>query len=72
MAKLPKNEKSNGIIFADLGLEDANKLLLKAEIVTEIARLMKQKKLRQAKAAQHNPNSPTSCATACAASPSNA
>jgi predicted XRE-type DNA-binding protein len=32
-------------------LENADELLLKAEIVSEIARLMKQKKLTQAKAA---------------------
>jgi predicted XRE-type DNA-binding protein len=51
MNKLPKFEKSSGNIFADLGLENADELLLKAEIVVEIARLMKLKKLTQAKAA---------------------
>lgn len=51
MSKLPKFEKSSGNIFADLGLENAGELLLKAEIVVEIARLMKLKKLTQAKAA---------------------
>jgi predicted XRE-type DNA-binding protein len=51
MAKLPKFEKSSGNVFADLGLENADELLLKAEIVSEIARLMKIKKLTQAKAA---------------------
>jgi predicted XRE-type DNA-binding protein len=51
MAKLPKFEKSIGNVFADLGLENADELLLKAEIVSEIARLMKIKKLTQAKAA---------------------
>jgi predicted XRE-type DNA-binding protein len=45
MTKLPKHEKSSGNIFADLELENANEFLLKAEI----ARLMKQKKLTQAK-----------------------
>ena len=51
MAKLPKFEIGSGNIFADLGLENADELLLKAEIVSEIARLMKQKKLTQAMAA---------------------
>ena len=51
MSKLPKFEKSSGNIFADLGLENADELLLKAEIVSEIARLMKLKKLTQAKTA---------------------
>jgi predicted XRE-type DNA-binding protein len=51
MAKLPKFEESSGNVFADLGLENADELLLKANIVSEIARLMKLKKLTQAKAA---------------------
>ena len=51
MSKLPKFEKSSGNIFADLVLENADELLLKAEIVSEIARLIKLKKLTQAKAA---------------------
>jgi predicted XRE-type DNA-binding protein len=51
MTKLPKFEKSSGNVFADLGLPNADELLLKAQIVTEISRLMKLKKLTQAKAA---------------------
>ena len=51
MSKLPKFEKSSGNVFADLRLENAEELLLKAGIVSEIARLMKLKKLTQAKAA---------------------
>jgi predicted XRE-type DNA-binding protein len=51
MAKLPKVEKSSSIVFKDWGLDNADELLLKAEIVGEIARLMKLKKLTQAKAA---------------------
>lgn len=51
MTKLPKFEKSSGNVFADLGLPNADELLLKAQIVTEISRLMKAKKLTQAKAA---------------------
>ena len=51
MAKLPKFEEGGGNVFADLGLANAGELLLKAEIVNEIARLMKLIKLTQAKAA---------------------
>lgn len=51
MTKLPKFEKSSGNVFTDLGLKNPDELLLKAEIVSEIARLMKIKKLTQAKAA---------------------
>jgi predicted XRE-type DNA-binding protein len=43
-------EKSCGNVFADLGLRNADELLLKAGIVSEIARLMK--KLTQAKVAE--------------------
>jgi predicted XRE-type DNA-binding protein len=50
MAKLPAFEKSSGNVFRNLGLPNADGLLLKAGIVSEIARLMKQKKLTQAKA----------------------
>jgi predicted XRE-type DNA-binding protein len=39
-------------VFADLGLPNANELLLKAQIVTEISRLMKLKKCTQANAAK--------------------
>jgi predicted XRE-type DNA-binding protein len=51
MKKLPDHEMSSGNVFADLGLPDADELLFKAEILSEIARLMKLKKLTQAKAA---------------------
>jgi predicted XRE-type DNA-binding protein len=51
MGRLPEFEESSGNVFADLGLENAGELLLKAEIVAEIARLIKLKKLTQAKAA---------------------
>jgi predicted XRE-type DNA-binding protein len=51
MRKKPEFEESSGNVFADLGLENAEELLLKAEMVAEIARLIKQKKLTQAKAA---------------------
>ena len=51
MAKLPAFEESSGNVFADLGLPNADELLLKAEIVAEIARAMKLKKLTQSRAA---------------------
>ena len=51
MPKLPTHDSSSGNIFADLGLPNADELLLKAQIVSEIPRLMKLKKLTQAKAA---------------------
>lgn len=51
MTKLPQFEKTSGNVFADLGLANADELLLKAEIVSEIALAMKQKRLTQAKAA---------------------
>ncbi len=51
MDKLPAYDASSGNIFADLGLPNSEDLLLKAQIVSEISRLMKLKKLTQAKAA---------------------
>jgi predicted XRE-type DNA-binding protein len=51
MPKLPAHDVSSGNIFADLGLPNSVDLLLKAEIVSEISRLVKLKKLTQAKAA---------------------
>jgi predicted XRE-type DNA-binding protein len=50
MSKLPEYVVSSGNVFADLGLPNADELLLKAQIVTEISRLMKLKKLTQAQA----------------------
>jgi predicted XRE-type DNA-binding protein len=52
MSKLPEHEVSSGNVFADLGLPNADELLLKTQIVTEISRLMKLKKLTQANAAK--------------------
>jgi predicted XRE-type DNA-binding protein len=51
MKKLPAHERSSGNVFADLGLPDADELLLKSQIVMELARLMKRKKLSQSVAA---------------------
>jgi predicted XRE-type DNA-binding protein len=51
MAKLPKYEVSSGNVFADLGLPDAEELLLKSQLVIELQRLIKLRKLTQSKAA---------------------
>jgi predicted XRE-type DNA-binding protein len=50
MARRVKVEVGSGNIFADLGLPDANTHFLKAQIVSEIYRLTKGRKLTQAKA----------------------
>lgn len=51
MKESPAHETGSGNVFADLGLPDAKELLLKSEIVAELARLLKSRKLSQAKAA---------------------
>jgi predicted XRE-type DNA-binding protein len=51
MAKLPAHHVSSGNIFADLGLENADELLLKAKIAAEISEITKRRKLTQSKAA---------------------
>jgi len=48
----PKVEKGSGNIFADLGLPDAEDMLLKSNIVIELRRLMTQRKLTQTAAAK--------------------
>jgi predicted XRE-type DNA-binding protein len=48
----PKIEVGSGNIFADLGLPDAEDMLLKSTIVIEIGRLIKQRKLTQTAAAK--------------------
>src|SRR5450631_3511815 len=50
MAHRVRVEVGSGNIFADLGLPDANTHFLKAQIVSEIYRLTKGRKLTQAKA----------------------
>lgn len=52
MAKLPKHEVSSGNVFADLGLPDSEELLLKSQLVIELQRLIKLRKLTQSKAAE--------------------
>ena len=49
-AEVIEIEKSSDNIFADLGLPDAETLVLKAQIVTEIYRLTNERKLKQAEA----------------------
>jgi predicted XRE-type DNA-binding protein len=48
----PKVEVGSGNIFADLGLPDAEDMLLKSMIVIELRRLIKQRKLTQTAAAK--------------------
>jgi predicted XRE-type DNA-binding protein len=45
-------EKGSGNIFADLGLPDAEDMLLKSSIVVELRRLIAQRKLTQTAAAK--------------------
>jgi predicted XRE-type DNA-binding protein len=47
-----KIEVGSGNIFADLGLPDADDMLLKSTIVIELRRLIKQRKLTQTAAAK--------------------
>jgi predicted XRE-type DNA-binding protein len=48
----PKIEVGSGNIFADLGLPDAEEMLLKSTIVIELRHLIKQRKLTQTAAAK--------------------
>ena len=45
-------ETGSGNVFADLGFQDAEERLLKAELATKIAQLIEQKGLTQAQAAE--------------------
>src|SRR5262245_55274255 len=47
-----KFEMSSGNVFADLGFEDAEELLLKAKLATEISQLITKKGWTQAETAQ--------------------
>ncbi len=46
------HEKSSGNIFADLGLPNSEQELLKAKLTVQIHRLIKERNLTQAKAAE--------------------
>jgi predicted XRE-type DNA-binding protein len=50
--KRPQVELSSGNVFADLGLADAEELLLKAKLVFEISQLIEKKGLTQAEVAK--------------------
>lgn len=50
--KLPTHEAGSGNVFADLGFPDAEEHLLKAQIVTEIHKIMRSRKLTQTKAGE--------------------
>src|SRR5262249_36068760 len=50
--KLPKHEVGSGNVFADVGLPDAELHLLKAEIVSRIDDILKERRLTQAAAAR--------------------
>jgi predicted XRE-type DNA-binding protein len=51
-ARRSKIERGSGNIFADLGLPDAEDMLLKSSIVIELRRLIAQRKLTQTAAAK--------------------
>lgn len=44
-------EKSSGNVYADLGLDDADEMLLKAQLATKIGEIIKSRKLSQQRAA---------------------
>jgi predicted XRE-type DNA-binding protein len=50
--KKPVSTKSSGNVFADIGLPDAEVSLLKADLVINIAGLIREKGLTQAQAAK--------------------
>ncbi len=47
-----KIERGSGNIFADLGLPDADAHLLKAELVTQIDKIIRERRLKQVDAAK--------------------
>jgi predicted XRE-type DNA-binding protein len=50
--KPPQVEVGSGNVFADLGLPDAEELLLKAKLVVQISQLIEKKGLTQAQVAK--------------------
>ena len=50
--KALEQEPSSGNVFADLGLADAEEHLIKAGLVVKISRIIRQRELTQAAAAQ--------------------
>ncbi len=47
-----KVQSSNGNIFADMGLQNPEELLIKAELVRQISKIIAARKITQTKAAQ--------------------
>jgi predicted XRE-type DNA-binding protein len=45
-------QTSSGNVFADLGLEDADELLIKAELARQISHIITQQQMTQAEAAE--------------------
>jgi predicted XRE-type DNA-binding protein len=52
MSELPNHTMSSGNVFADLGLPDADELLVKAELVMQISRIVEERGLTQVQAAE--------------------
>jgi predicted XRE-type DNA-binding protein len=52
MSKLPEHTVSSGNVFADLGLPNADELLAKSNLVIQITRLIEERGLTQAEAAE--------------------
>ena len=52
MRRLPPHTVGSGNVFADLGLPDADELLVKAGLVLQISRIVEQRGLTQAQAAR--------------------
>lgn len=52
MSKLPKHTVSSGNVFADIGLPDAGELLAKADLAIQISRIIEERGLTQAQAAE--------------------
>jgi predicted XRE-type DNA-binding protein len=45
-------EKGSGNVYADLGFPDSEDMLMKAQLVTKIAEILRQRRLTQAQAAK--------------------
>jgi predicted XRE-type DNA-binding protein len=52
MTQEPIFEESSGNVFADLGLQDADKLLMRGKIGIQVIRILKQRNLKQCEISQ--------------------
>jgi predicted XRE-type DNA-binding protein len=52
MAELPEHTVSSGNVFEDLGMPDADEMLVKAELVLQISRIIEEEGLTQVEAAE--------------------